>query len=436
MKVEQMPLDSLIPYVGNARKHDAKNIQEIASSILEYGFNDPIAINEVDSVIIEGHGRLLAAKSIGLKTVPVIKLGHLSPAQIKGYTLAHNRIAEKSEWDKDILANELEKLNEMDFDIDLTGFDSDSLDELDLKLGDEPEYDSEKDDIIPEPKEENEFKVERGDIWILGNHRLMCGDSTDKADVDRLMDGNRAVFCFTSPPYSDQRDYRGELELDPSHLAKFLNAPCDLFAVNLGMKRKDNEVVPYWDEYISLAKGYGHKFLSWNIWDKDLAGGISNQSAMFSITHEWVFVFGEKKVLNRIYKNDTEQNEKRRRYDPVNITGKSQRLVRQKDGSTKLSNRGDMFEHKQQSTVCVVTPVMDRSINHPAMFPVELPEVYLLSCSNENDVIFEPFTGSGTTLIACEKTNRQCYGMEIDPHYCSIIIKRWQDYTGKEAHKC
>jgi len=125
MKVEQMPLDSLIPYVGNARKHDDKNIQEIASSILEYGFNDPIAINEVDSVIIEGHGRLLAAKRIGLVTVPVIKLGHLTKAQIKGYTLAHNRIAEKSEWDKDIIANELEKLNEMDFNIDLTGFDSD-----------------------------------------------------------------------------------------------------------------------------------------------------------------------------------------------------------------------------------------------------------------------------------------------------------------------
>jgi len=123
--IEHLPLGDLIPYIGNARKHNDQNVSAIASSIAEYGFNDPIAINERDNVVIEGHGRLLAAKKLRLETVPVIKLGHLSEAQIKGYTLIHNRLAEKSEWDNDILANELEKLNEMDFNIDLTGFDSD-----------------------------------------------------------------------------------------------------------------------------------------------------------------------------------------------------------------------------------------------------------------------------------------------------------------------
>jgi len=264
-------------------------------------------------------------------------------------------------------------------------------------------------------------------------HKLMCGDSTDKATVDKLMDGQRALFCFTSPPYSDQRDYGGNLDMNPKHLAKFLMAPCDLFAVNIGLKRKNHEIVPYWNDYIDAAKEYGHKFLSWNIWDKDFAGSISNQSAIFSITHEWIFIFGKYKKLNRIYSNDNDANKKRRRYDPVNIKGKSQRLVRQKDGSTKLSNIGEAYTHKQMSTVICFTPVMERVIDHPAKFPVELVECYLLSCSNEDDLIFEPFGGSGTTLIACEKTNRQCYMMEIDPHYCQVIINRFEKYTGEKA---
>ena len=397
-----MPLDSLIPYVGNARKHDAKNIQEIASSIIEYGFNDPIAINEVDSVIIEGHGRLLAAKSLGLETVPVIKLGHLTKAQIKGYTLAHNRIAEKSEWDKDILANELEKLNEMDFDIDLTGFDSDSLDELDLKLGDEPEYDSEKDDIIPEPKEENEFKVERGDIWILGNHRLVCGDSTDKADVDKLMDGAKADMVFTDPPYG--------MNLDTS-LARLDKQK------NLGTSKKGGN-----------PKTKDHKAVIGDDQDFDPRPTLQ----LFDYCKE-IFLFGFDYYMQMLPKNGS-----------VIVWDKHCQ-----DGDTKIPYGNEIelcwSKTKHRKYICKIQwtgigGVKDdtnaKPRTHPTQKPVQLPTWFLGKWGKDKNLIVDLFLGSGSTLIACEKTNRQCYGMEIDPHYCSVIIKRWQDYTGKEAHKC
>ena len=139
--------------------------------------------------------------------------------------------------------------------------------------------------------------------------------------------------------------------------------------------------------------------------------------------------------MNRIFENNKEENEKRRRYDPINIKGKSQRLVRQKDGSTKYSNIGDTYDFKQMGTIVHETPVMNRTIDHPAQYPVGLPEQYYLACTNENDHVYEPFCGSGTSIVAAEKTGRTCYGMELDEHYCSVIIKRWQDFTGKTAIK-
>ena len=189
LKIEEMPVAELIPYVGNARKHDKDNVAEIASSISEYGFNDPIAINEKDNIIIEGHGRLLAAKQLGMETVPVIKLGHMSPAQIKGYTLIHNRLAEKSEWDTKILENELQKLIEMDFNIMATGFGPEDLADMDINLdfsglgGEDSNPGEGNEDDIPEV-EDNPYGVERGDLWLLGAY-LECDKCGVKADYDK-----------------------------------------------------------------------------------------------------------------------------------------------------------------------------------------------------------------------------------------------------------
>jgi DNA modification methylase len=420
--IDQLEFDPI-----NARKHPVKNIEAIKGSLTKFGQQKPIVINS-KGIVIAGNGTLMAAKALGWKTIKAV-VSDLNDLNQMAFALADNRTSELAEWDQDILSLQLAQLDLNDFDTDSIGFEDFEI--PDVKSGSDGLSDP---DEVPEVAQ-NVFGVKRGDVFILGNHRLMCGDSTSEEDVKKLMDGTRAVFCFTSPPYADMREYNGGKELSTKHLAKFLSAPCDLFAVNLGIQRKDNEIVQYWDDYIQAAREYGQKFLSWNVWNKDLAGSISNQSAMFSIIHEWIFIFGNHKKLNRIFKNDTEENEKRRRYDPVNIKGKSQRLVRQKDGSTKLSNRGETFDCKQMGSICHETPVMDRSIDHPAQYPVGLPEQYYLGCTNQNDIVYEPFCGSGTSIIAAEKTGRICYGMELDEHYCSVIIKRWQDFSGKQAVK-
>ena len=195
IEIVETPIKDLIPYAGNARKHDDKNVAEIAASINEYGFNDPIAVNEKDNVIIEGHGRLLAAQKLGMESVPVIKLGHLSPAQIKGYTLVHNRLAEKSEWDLEILTNELEKLQDMDFSIDLAGFDEKSLDEfnLDVKLPGESEYDEEKQDEIPEVAE-NELGVKMGDLYLFDPY-WECPKCDDTFEYQNHKEGDQCPRC-------------------------------------------------------------------------------------------------------------------------------------------------------------------------------------------------------------------------------------------------
>jgi DNA modification methylase len=305
-------------------------------------------------------------------------------------------------------------------DIDIDKFEASYFDTA--QYGDDPENDN----AVPEVNENPFTKL--GDLIELGNHRLLCGDSTVKENVDRLMDGEKAEFCFTSPPYSDQRDYNGKLELDPKHLAKFLDAPCKLFAVNLGMCRKNGEVFPYWDNYIRYAKNKNMKFLSWNVWDRLEAGGIGNQTAMFEIDHEWIFIFGERKDLNRTVPH-SEATKDKYKY------GASTRRL--KSGELKDIELTKTHNKKQLATVSRICLLKARNVDntHPAMFPVELPVEYIKACSNEKDLIYEPFAGSGSTLIACEKTNRKCFMMELDPHYCDVIIKRWCDYTGNKEYK-
>lgn len=427
-----IPVDQLKPFQGELKKLSEENFNKLRNEIIEDGFNFAPHVWKTDGgyFILDGHQRIyvlsqLKKQGYQVGDVPcnIVEADSIEDAKRKVLQAV-------SQYGK--LTNEGYLEFTHDLDLDFTNFDLPDFTPPDLPDLETDSEQNEKDDDIPEV-DDNPYGVQRGDIWQLGNHRVMCGDSTSEDDVGKLMNGEKAIFCFTSPPYSDQRDYRGSLELDTKHLAKFLSAPCDLFAVNLGMKRKDHEVVPYWDDYIEVAKSYGHKFLSWNVWNKDLAGSISNQSAMFSIIHEWIFIFGKHKKLNKNFKNDVEENKKRRRYDPINIKGKSQRLVRQKDGSTSYSNIGETFACNQMGSICHATPVMDRSINHPAMYPVELPEQYYLACTDQNDIVYEPFLGSGSSMIACEKTNRKCFGMEIDPHYCSVILKRWEDYTGQKA---
>lgn len=419
------PTSKLVPYEKNARTHSPEQVSQIAASILEFGFTNPVLIDAKFGVIA-GHGRLEAAKSLGLSEVPVIVLDHLTDLQKRAYILADNKLALNAGWDEEVLAEELAALLAADYNIDTIGFSEKDLREL---LPEESEQESERADAIPEVAQ-NELGVELGDIYQLGEHRLMCGDSTDLATVEKLMSGEKAEICFTSPPYADQREYCGGLELSTQHLATFIKAAkesVNYFAVNLGMSRKDGEINTYWDDYISSAKISGLKLLSWNIWDKGDCGSIGNQSAMFGIRHEWIFIFGEKpKQLNL-----TNPNRSAGRFDAYNGH-------REKDGTvTRRDLKNAIREFRQLDTVYNCLPMKDRSlgINHPAMFPVEFAEGYINAMTNQGDGVYEPFCGSGSTLIACEKTNRKCFGMELDPHYCSVIIKRWENFTGKKAKK-
>ena len=191
------------------------------------------------------------------------------------------------------------------------------------------------------------------------------------------------------------------------------------------MKRKDGEVVEYWSDYILEAKNKGLKFLSWNVWSKGNQISLANQCAMFAINHEWIFIFGEKRDLNRTIPNKL-AGEKNHKHGG----GQHQR---QRDGSVQNGSSFDIKDHKQLYTVLDCGTDKSLGIDHPAKFPVALPEEYINACSNVRDTVYEPFTGSGSTLIACEKTKRKCHGMEIDPHYCDVIIQRWEKFTSKEA---
>jgi DNA modification methylase len=243
------------------------------------------------------------------------------------------------------------------------------------------------------------------------------------------MDGVKADMLFTSPPYSDMREYNDGKDLSVSNISKFIGAYkpyTDYQCVNLGIQRKNHEIVQYWDEYIAKARECGYKLLAWNVWDKMECGSIGQQSAFFPIRHEWIFVFGTEFF---------EINNTWEKADASIKSGAKARSVRQADGTMKVSSTGDLSNpYKQMESVVQILSEHGEIIKeHPATFPVQLPAEYIKAMTNEGDSVIEPFGGSGSTLIACEQLNRKCYMAELDPHYVEVIIARWEQFTGKEA---
>jgi len=389
-KVERRSIGSIIPYARNSRTHSDEQVAQIAASINEWGFTNPILI-DIDGEIIAGHGRLLAAQKLGLKEVPCITAVGWSDAQKKAYVIADNKLALNAGWDNDMLAVEFGELKELDFNLDLIGFDPDELASI-LK---EPETEGLTDeDAVPEVPEVP-VTIE-GDVWLLGRHRLMCGDSTSIDAVEKLMDGAKADMVFTDPPYNI--DY-GNIKhpkfkirsiendnMSGSDFADFcagfaasIKAFCEGCIYVFGPPGADGRIM-----FTELDKMFHCSTTV--VWNKDQ------------------FTLGRGKYQNK--------------YEPCwfgwNKTGAS--FI----DDRKLTNVWD-FKRPKKSDL------------HPTMKPVELVENAIGHASNVGGLVMDLFGGSGTTAIACEKTARDCRMMELDPKYCDVIIKRWQEFTGKSA---
>ena len=416
MEIIKLPLDELHPDPSNAKDHPAWQIEQIKNSIETFGNLDPIGVWGDDNLIVEGHGRYEALKQLGYNEAECIRLDWLTDEERRAYALAHNKLTMNSGFIPEALDLNLDAIGEID--MSLFGFDL-------------PTNEAPTEIVEDEVPEEVEPICKLGDLWKLGEHRLICGDSTDIDVVDRLMDGVKADMLFTSPPYSDMREYNGGKDLSVSNVSNFISAYrpyVDYQCVNLGIQRKDHEIVQYWDDYIAKAKECGYKLLAWNIWDKTKCGSIGNQSAFFPIRHEWIFVFGtEFFEINNTWK----------KADASIKTGSKARRARQADGTMKVSSTGDLSNpYKQMESVIQILPEQGEIIKeHPATFPVQLPAEYIKAMTNESDSVIEPFGGSGSTLIACEQLNRKCYMCELDPHYCDVIIQRWENFTGQKAVK-
>jgi len=409
-------IDELHLNPDNPNEHPELQITLLAQVMKTNGVRRPIRVSTRTGLVTAGHGQILSSRVNGWDYLPVDFQDYKNEADEFNDVVADNSIAQMSKLDYSVINRVIVDLGP-DFNVADMGLPDFKIEPADNDSNSE----SNTEDDLPDKVVK---RCKKGDFWVLGDHFLLCGDATK--DWDKLLNGAKPELCFTSPPYLNQRDYSGQIELDPKYLAKFLMAPCELYIVNLGIKRSQNEIIQYWDEYINVAKKIGHKFLSWNVWNRHGFGyTIGQATAMFTIDHEWILVFGkERKTLNKTIENKQK-----------GISKKS--TIRQKDGSTEATF-GTVKSLRQLGTVYtgdIARYTGESHQVHPAMFPVELPEVYISACSQKNDIVYDPFGGSGSTLIACEKTNRKCFMMEIDSTYCDVILSRWEKFTNKKAQK-
>lgn len=431
-RIEMWPLDRLIPYARNARTHSETQVAQIAASIIEFGFTAPLLVSD-DGGILAGHGRLAAARKLHLDAVPVVVLDHLTPTQRRAYILADNQLALQAGWDQELLAVELADLSAAGFDLALTGFSDDELADL---LGDIE--DAERADeaaTIAEPEDEDIPDApatpvsQPGDIWQLGAHRLICGDSTDPAVVAALMADDQARLCFTSPPYGQQRNYtQGIADWDALMRGVFANLPMagdGQVLVNLGLIHRDNEVIPYWDGWIGWMRTQGWRRFGWYVWDQG-PGMPGDWAGRLAPSFEFVFHF------NR-------ESRKPHKIVPCKHAGQDSHLRADGSSTAMRGKDGEVggWTHAGQPTQDFRIPdsvirvmrhkgKIGRDIDHPAVFPVALPEHILLAYSDPGDVVFEPFGGSGTTILAAQKTNRVARAIELAPSYTDVAVKRFQ----------
>ena len=392
--MEMMPTGQLVPYARNARTHSDDQVAQIAASMAEFGFTNPILIGE-DSVIIAGHGRLMAAQRLGLSEVPVIVLAHLNAAQRRALVVADNKIALNAGWDTEILLEQIELIRADGFDIDLVGFSDDELGELLAEI-EAPETAGalEGEDDIPEPPAEPVTRP--GDLWILGNHRLLCGDSTVATDVERVLAGVTPLLMVTDPPYG--------VEYDPSWRNKALGQATTRTGKVLNDDKAD------WREVWALFPGdvayVWHGALhATTVADSLIACGFNIRSQII-----WA---KDRLILSR--------GDYHWQHEPCWY-------------AVRAKGKGHWAGDRKQTTLWHISHRdQDAETVHGTQKPVECMRRPILNNSSPGQAIYEPFMGSGTTLIAAETTGRTCLGIELNPVYVDVAVERWQNLTGGVA---
>lgn len=397
--IELWPVEKLIPYSNNSRTHSEEQVSQIAASIKEFGFTNPILVDSKQG-IIAGHGRLMAAKKLGLAQVPVIKLDHLTDAQRRAYVIADNKLALNAGWDIAVLSAEIDRLSEEGFELPLLGFSDEELEDLMV----EPEEQAPQGDAEAVPEALAQEKVVRGEVYILGKHRLMCGDSTSPTDVEKLMGGKTAELVFTDPPYrmaveggSNQLVGQAARKLGEAikHLCEF---DPDAFLNTLPTVFEKGVM----NTYIFCNKDLVPDYLKWGV-----EAGYS-----FNI------LFWKKPAaipLGGSHRPDVEY------------------LLLFRRGATW--NNG--IEGVNYSKCLEYGRVRDKEQTggHPTPKPIELIENEIQISSTKKGIVVDFFGGSGSTMIACEKHGRAAHLMELDPKYCQVILDRWEKFSGKKAQR-
>lgn len=427
-KIEMRDVKSLVPYARNARTHSEAQIEEIARSIQEFGWTTPVLVDE-EGGILAGHGRLLAARKLGMVEVPVISVGDLSEAKRRAYILADNQIALNSGWDKNMLGMELADLNLTGMDMSLTGFNVADLNNYMSAVQAAEESDDEQDAAENAVPDVPEVAVSvTGDVWCLGEHRLICGDATEKKIINALMCGELASLCFTSPPYSDQRNYTtggvGDWDLLMRGVFGAIPMrPSGQILVNLGLVHRKNEVVPYWNAWLDWMNVIEWRRFGWYVWDQG-PGMPGDWNGRLAPAFEFVFHFNrESRHPNKIVPCKA-----------AGIVSHAQGSIgsmRGKDGKSKgWTHEGKVTQdHKIPDSLIRITRQkggIGAGIDHPAVFPVKFPEQMMLTYSNVGDICYEPFCGSGTSIIAAQKTQRKMRAVEIAPAYVDVAIERFR----------
>lgn len=391
MKTKMINTGDIVPYVNNPRKNE-NAVESVAASIAEFDFQQPIVVDK-DMVVIAGHTRLLAAKKLNIEKVPVKIATELTPAQIKAYRIADNKTNEFASWDNDLLLIELESIQEEDINIDLsvTGFTDTEIKNLAAAGG------TEEDDDAPDLPDKSATEV--GDLWLLGDHKLICGDATNTDDLKKLCDGSLVDMVFTDPPYNVDYSGRGKN--------------------NLGTIENDNMEGDQFSAFLDSV------FTNIDSAMKPLAciyvcyyDGKSEQAICFEDAFQKHF----KKACTLIWLKQSAGmgwQDYRSQHEPI--------LYGWKEGEGRHYFAGG----RSKSTIWQFNRDAQQKYKHPTQKPVELAREAIINSSKGSDLILDPFCGSGTTLIACETAGRYCRAMELDPKYCDVIAQRWQKITGR-----